>query len=354
MNRKTSLMSKSLTQFAVCLAALLLLATPLFYLLTRNYYAEDMADLVEAVRQGSPLPATDLEADILQGLVLQFVLTVSVVGVAMLLTMRIISRRLWKPFDRTLAAMEAFRLEEGHVPQLPDSSTREFARLNDVVSALMRESVDSYRVQREFTENASHELQTPLAVFQGKLDILLQQPGLTEEQAAIIQDLYRMTGRLSRLSRNLLLLAKMEDNQFGKAEETDMAALIKGLTPYFESLSGGLQPDMSIIVESLPLHANRTLAESMVSNLLVNAVRYNRPGGTVSVTLTADSLEVSNTSDVPPLDPARIFNRFYRPTAKTSGNGLGLAIVKAVCEYHGWTIAYSCPDGRHTFTVRFC
>lgn len=82
----------------------------------------------------------------------------------------------------------------------------------------MHKSLDSYRVQKEFTENASHELQTPLAIFQSKLDLLLQQQELTESQAEIIQDLYQMTSRISRLNRNLLLLAKIDNAQFAKSE----------------------------------------------------------------------------------------------------------------------------------------
>lgn len=96
MMKKKSLMYKSLTQFIVCVAVLLLLATPLFYWLTKNFYAEDMIDIIDAVRQGKPVPSLDLEADILHGIVIQFALIVSVLGVAIVLTMRFISGRLWR------------------------------------------------------------------------------------------------------------------------------------------------------------------------------------------------------------------------------------------------------------------
>ena len=191
--KKKSLMYKSLTQFIVCVAILLLLATPLFYWLTKNFYAEDMIDIIDAVRQGKPVPSLDLEADILHGIVIQFALIVTVLGVAIVLTMRFISGRLWQPFDQTLEAIERFKLENDLYPSLAESDTEEFARLNTALQRLMTESIHSYRLQKEFTENASHELQTPLAVFQSKLDLLLQQPEITERQADIIQDLYRMS-----------------------------------------------------------------------------------------------------------------------------------------------------------------
>lgn len=350
--KKRSLMNRSLTQFIVCVAILLIAATPLFYLLTENFYAEDMNDIIEAVQQGRPVPAIDLEEDILHGIVIQFMLIATVLGIAIVLTLRFISGRLWRPFDRTLQAIETFRLENGTVPALPDSGIEEFSRLNAVLERLMTDSLNSYRIQKEFAENASHELQTPLAVSQSKLDMLMQQPELTQDQAAIIQDLFQMNGRLSRLSRNLLLLAKMENGQFCKAE-TDVVSVLDELHPYFENLSGGLSLRIDVKPGGMMVEANRSLLESLISNLVVNAVRHNRPGGTITVTLDGDSLTVANTSDESALDEKLIFSRFYRPLEKAEGNGLGLAIVKAICEYHGWNIAYSYHDGQHSFTVTF-
>lgn len=333
--KKKSLMYKSLTQFIVCVAILLLLATPLFYWLTKSFYAEDIIDIIEAVQQGKPVPALDLEEDILHGIMIQFALIVTVLGVAIVLTMCFISGWLWQPFDKTLEAIEHFKLENGVCPQLAESDTKEFVRLNIALQRLMTDSLHSYRLQKEFTENASHELQTPLAVFQSKLDLLLQQPELTERQAAIIQDLYQMNSRLSRLNRNLLLLAKMENNQFSRTESVDVITVIKDLQPYLESLSGGLILKQNFSTASLPIKANRSLLESMVNNLVVNAVRHNKTSGEITVSLSDNRLMVSNTSDDAALDADQIFNRFYRPSEKTTGNGLGLSIVKAVCDYHG-------------------
>ena len=351
--KKKSLMYKSLTQFIVCVAILLLLATPLFYWLTKSFYAEDIIDIIEAVQQGKPVPALDLEEDILHGIMIQFALIVTVLGVAIVLTMRFISGRLWQPFDKTLEAIEHFKLENGVCPQLAESDTKEFVRLNIALQRLMTDSLHSYRLQKEFTENASHELQTPLAVFQSKLDLLLQQPELTERQAAIIQDLYQMNSRLSRLNRNLLLLAKMENNQFSRTESVDVITVIKDLQPYLESLSGGLILKQNFSTASLPIKANRSLLESMVNNLVVNAVRHNKTSGEITVFLSDNRLMVSNTSDDAALDADQIFNRFYRPSEKTTGNGLVLSIVKAVCDYHGWKILYAYADGKHQFVVIF-
>ncbi len=350
--KQCSLLRKSMTQFVVCVAVLFILAMPLFYWLTKNYYAEDMEDLVTAVQAGQGIPIPDLERDIMVGVMIQYVLITAMLGIGVVLTMRFISRKLWSPFDKTLNELETFSLEKGLIPTLPTSDVREFNRLNDSLYQLMHKSLDSYRAQKEFTENASHELQTPLAIFQSKLDILLQQQGLTENQAEIIQDLYQMTARLSRLNRNLLLLAKIDNAQFDKSESISLKTFIEEILPFLESIADGLHIIKDFQQEIL-VTANRSLLESMLNNLVVNAVRHNHAGGCIILSVKEGCLSVSNTSDEPPLDATHIFNRFYRPKQNKQGNGLGLSIVKAVCDYHGWTVAYAYTEGNHTFTVTF-
>lgn len=378
--KEKNLMRKSLTQFITCTAILLVLAAPAFFWLTKNYYAEDMSDLIEAVQAKQPIPANDLEEDVFKGIMIQFGLIAIVLGIALVVTLQLINKRLWRSFDKTLQTIEDFRLEDQQVPSFPQTEIKEFARLNTAITRLTEGNIKSYRMQKEFTENASHELQTPLAVFQSKLDILLQQSdNITESQAAIIQDLYEMTNRLSRLNRNLLLLAKMENNQFSKKEEVDVVEVIQQLLPFLESLAGNLTIKTDFLLENHPtetieesrdskgtderqskgnllIPANRSLLESLLNNLIVNAVRHNKPNGEITITLTSDSLIVSNTSTEKALDANLIFNRFYRPSEKTKGNGLGLAIVKAVCDYHGWKITYhySKIEKQHSFIVKFC
>ncbi|MFV0588719.1 sensor histidine kinase [Bacteroides reticulotermitis] len=348
-----SLLSKTMTQFIICTVIILLLATPLFYLLTKYYYAEDMIDIIEATQQGHPLPQLDLEEDIMHGVMIQFALISGVLGIAIVFTMHFIARRLWKPFDETLKRVEEFRLESGVVLQFPDSDIKEFNRLNQAVSLLMENSMKSYRTQKEFTENASHELQTPLAVFQSKLDLLLQQPDMTEQQALVIQDLYKVSGRLSRLNKNLLLLAKIDNKQYPQSDTLDIVAVLNELLPFWESLTGEITISASFREPIFVTNGTRILFESMVNNLVVNAVRHNQPNGIIQLEVGDQRLIVSNTSDEAALDAKLIFNRFYRPSEKVKGNGLGLAIVKAICDYHGWTITYQYTNELHVFTIDF-
>lgn len=348
-----SLMRKSLTQFALCVAVLLILATPLFYWLTKSFYAEDVIDLVEAVEKGQPVPSLDLEKDIMAGVMIQFVLIAVIVGIAIVVMMQLISRRMWRPFDKTLKAIEDFRLERGNIPTLEDGNIREFAQLNRSLTELMENSLNSYRIQKEFTENASHELQTPLAIFQSRLELLMQQPDISEQQAEIIGELGQTVSRLSKLNRNLLLLAKMENKQFDVREAIDIVKLVEDLLPSLDAIVDSDPVKLDLSTDKLMVKANRPLVESMVSNLVVNAVRHNAPNGYIFIYISPRRLSISNSAVGKALDKDQIFRRFYRPMSQSKGNGLGLAIVKSVVDYHGWTIGYSFEDNRHIFTIDF-
>lgn len=348
-----SLLDKMLIQFIVCLIIILLLATPLFYWLTKNFYAEDMMEIIKAVKMNRPLPDLDLEEDIIQGVMIQFAFFAIVLGITIVLTTRFISKRLWKPFEKALTQLNDFRLESGSIPILPQTDIKEFQVLNQAITNLMQKNLNSYRAQKEFTENASHELQTPLAVFQSKLDVLLQQPELTREQAEIIQGLYQMTNRLSRLNRNLLLLAKIDNKQYAQMDCINVSQQLGEILPMLDSLLGNINLHQDIQNAGLVIRGNKSLFESMVNNLIVNAVRHNVPHGEITLVVKYKQLIVSNTSEGEALNSSLIFNRFYRPYERVCGNGLGLAIVKAICDYHGWTVEYAYTIGVHHFIINF-
>lgn len=348
-----SLLHKSLMQFVICTAMVLLLATPLFYLLTKYSYAEDLMEIINATQQNKPLPATDLEEDIIQGVMLQFILITGVLSISFVLMMRFISKRLWIPFDDTLKQIEGFTLENQTLPQFTESDVREFTQLNTVLTRLMKNNMESYRTQKEFTENASHEMQTPLAVFQSKLDILLQEPDMTETQAKIVQSLYEISNRLSRLNKNLLLLARIDNRQYKQTEQIDVTGTLKEVISLLDKLTEGITVHQILGDSPLSVQGNQTLLESMINNLVVNAVRHNIKKGDIYICITDRQLIISNTSSEKQLDSDLLFYRFYRSSEKVKGNGLGLAIVKAICNYHGWQIRYIYKDNMHNFIVQF-
>lgn len=353
-----SLLSKTLLQFAFCAAVIFVLTAPLFYLLTKHFYAEDMIDIIEAVECGEGIPPLDLERDIMAGMMLQFLLIFFVVSLSLFITMRFITRRLWLPFDDTLQKAEQFNLAQDTLPKLMPTDICEFDRLNRSLDSMMHKNREIFRIQKEFTENASHELQTPLAVIRSKLDLLMQE-NLTEQQMQLVSELYELTMRMNHLNRNLLLLAKIDNAQYTATEEVDIAVLISRILPLY----GVLRKETTLRVDDhrtnrhLLLHANSVLLECLLKNLVVNAIRHSESdGGEVCILMEDNKLTVSNTAarDATPLDAATLFCRFRSGNALgEKGNGLGLAIVKAICDLHGWTVNYRFENNTHRFVIVF-
>ena len=229
----------------------------------------------------------------------------------------------------------------------------EFSRLNDSLQRLMRKNKETYRIQKEFTENASHELQTPLAVIRSKLDLLMQED-LTERQLHLVSDMYQLNTRMGRLNRNLLLLAKIENSQYGQMKTIRLKIFLQDLLPSWHLLQGNREVRMECDGDSdLTIRANPVLFESLVNNLVVNAIRHTASGGICIHLYGSPMLEVSNPADGGSLDPGEIFRRFRSGESRKSGTGLGLAIVKAICDFHGWKIKYAFRGSRHVFSVFF-
>lgn len=348
-----------MTRFAAFMVVLLVLSAPLFYLIVTNFYAEDLREA--AMAAGLSHEEFDLEEDTAIGLVFQILAVVGILAASIFLVMRLVPGKLWRPFYHTLDALSRFRVESGNVPTFEPSSTREFASLNDTLTRILQQSVRSYQVQKQFTENASHELQTPLAIVQGKLDLLLQDPDLTARQAQLLEDIYHEVRHTSRLGRSLLLLARIENAQYRKGSAVCLQDKLCQILPSLQLLAEGITiriEGLSPLTDSsekspLTLTCNEVLLEAMLSNLVVNAVRHNREGGEILLTIHDDVFEVSNTSDEPALDADRIFERFRQSGSERKGNGLGLAIVRGICQYHGWMVAYRYADGKHIFSVKF-
>ena len=348
-----SLLNKNLTQVICCITLLLLLATPLFYILTKSFYSEEMIETVTQMNKGGTVAPSDLGEDIVEGMVLQIVLICLVICVSVLIVMRFLTRRLWKPFDDTLSKIEAFNIDSNDIPVFQHSNTREFEILNRSVEKLMHKDKIAYENQKEFTQNASHELQTPIAAIRGKMDLLMQED-LSQRQSELVNDMYGICNRLVRLNKNLLLLAKIENAQFTRTERVDLVDFIQKRISLYADLDTENQVLLDETSTPLTVTANTSLLESLLDNLVVNAIRHKRDNTSVVVSVFGNMLNVINAGATDKaLDPAMLFKRFANTGDRKRGNGLGLAIVKAICDCHGWTVRYEFADGRHKFSVAF-
>ena len=273
--------------------------------------------------------------------------------VSLTILQRMMSKKLWKPFYDTLDKIEGFKLESGQKPDFEQTTTIEFSRLNEKLNGLMVDNITIYKQQKEFIENASHELQTPLAVFKSQLDILLQQPGLTQSNTEIIRSLYAVSARMTRLNKNLLFLARIDNAQLSNMEVVDFVKILHDQLMYLRELAES--DGLTVHVEtgnSLNLKANKLLVESLINNMVVNAIRHNVKEGTINIKVDNSGLKVSNTGVPYALDPNKIFRRFSRSSEEKKGNGLGLAIVQQICIMHGWEVSYNYENNLHIFGVK--
>lgn len=336
-------------RFALCMIVLLVLSLPVLYFITTRYYAEDLTDIVE--QYGVPRSEIDLKEDTLTGMFIQFFSIIVLMSVAVFIVMRYVPQRLWRPFRRTMESMKEFRLERGNVPRLTGTGVSEFDELNTILTQLMENSVRSYRLQKEFTGNASHELQTPLAIAQMRIEAMQQDEGLSEKQAEGLQEIYVQLRRMSGLSRNLLLLSRIEGSQYQRGDLVDIGALVERMLPSWRAVGEDRVITFTREGAAEKVRCNEALMESLLTNLVVNAIRHSEGGGTITVKLTARTLSVSNEATDGALDGEHIFQRFYHSGGSGKGYGLGLAIVRSICEFHNWQITYSYSGGQHHFTV---
>jgi len=271
---------------------------------------------------------------------------------------RYLSARLWAPFQHTLATLRTYDLQQHQPLQLPASNIEEFAELNQALTYLCARLGADYESLREFTANAAHETQTPLAIMQAQLEQLLQLPVLAADAAAapLLADLYAATRRLSRLHQALGLLSRIENGQFAQVAPLDLAVLIREKAEQLGPLLDARGLALHLHLAAGPLRQlHPGLADSLLHNLQHNAIRHNVPGGDVTVRLTATALEVSNPGPVVSGDPARFFERFRKHNAASESPGLGLSIVQHICAYYGFKLSYEfAPAGaRHTLRVAF-
>jgi len=266
---------------------------------------------------------------------------------------RRIAGSIWRPFWETLEELKRFDLNSQQEVNFPKTNIEEFEDLNAELTRLIDKSTAVFNQQKAFLENASHELQTPLAVLRSKVNMLLQTPELTAEQSQLVNAIENPLSRVSRINKNLLLLAKIENKQFETNEWIDLGALvvesIELLRDYISDKKLTLERTR---FDHLVLNCNVTLVEVLLNNLLINAIAHSEENGQIMIKLDGQTLTIQNTGQVP-LNSQMIFKRFVVASSEKTSSGLGLAIVKEVCSRYGWTIHYSFVEQRHSFAVTF-
>ncbi|HEY2583573.1 MAG TPA: HAMP domain-containing sensor histidine kinase [Mucilaginibacter sp.] len=268
------------------------------------------------------------------------------------ITNKYVLNGLWKPFHEMLGELKTFNLSDQKKFPLKPNKVEEFDELNKAVHSMSLRVKNDYQHLKNFTENASHEMMTPLAVITSKLDTLIQDESLKPEHYEQINDIYAATSKLSRLNHSLLLLIKIENNLIDDTEPLSLNLLIAQKIKQFQELILAKEIEVTETLEEKKIMASKYLIDILLNNLFSNAIRHNVTHGKLNIKLTANKLTFQNNGNDQPLNSDTLFERFQKGQ-KSEGTGLGLTIAKNICSVYNWDISYSFENSHHTFQITF-
>ena len=310
-------------------------------------FTQRVGDKLYEISVAKPLEGTQILIRSIAYSTLVILLLIIIISV---LLNYLLLRKLWRPFYAAINEMKGFKLGNTIQPLLPDSDIEEFSLMNKSLSLAIKSAKDDYRILKEFTENASHETQTPLAIIRSKLDLVIQDEGLSEGQTEALQSAYAAVTRLSKLNQSLLLLAKIENQQFTTVENVNLKERIEEKVQQFHEFWESNQIHLNLNLKDANITANPELIDILLNNLLSNAGRHNIESGEISIFLLPGKLEIANTAKAGGLNTNKLFSRFYKEAQYSAHNGLGLSIVKQIADHSDLHISYRFQSGKHHFT----
>ncbi|MFD2823814.1 sensor histidine kinase [Lacinutrix iliipiscaria] len=259
--------------------------------------------------------------------------------------------KLWRPFFINLEQMKSFSLTSNHKLELVESDILEFSELKVEIETLTNKVRSDYLNLKQFTENVSHELQTPLAIIQAKIDNIINEKSINDTQFEQITSIQKDIHRLKQLNKRVTILSKIDNNQFANIENVNLTNLFKEKIGSFKEME--IDNITHLITNELIVPMDAFLADILINNLISNAIKHSDKNDEISIITTSNTLVVSNKGKQAIGHPERIFNRFYTENTSTESTGLGLAIVKRICDFYKFDLGYEYKDFKHSFSVSF-
>lgn len=266
---------------------------------------------------------------------------------------RLVLKKAFRPLHKLLDWLHGIQPGKAVPPLDNSTSIREFRELSEAAVDMGNRSYKAYEEQKQFIENASHELQTPLAIVRGKIELLAENEELTEQQMKELDEIYATLGRAVKLNKSLLLLSRIENGQYAEMENVSVDDMLDELLPDLMEIYEHKQVHLvrKQGVEPFIIHCNHSLAQILVSNLVKNSLLHNREGGVLHIVTTSASLVIKNTGDAP-LDAEKLFARFYHGAgSKQDSTGLGLAIARSIARCAFLELSYEWQEGMHCFLL---
>lgn len=278
--------------------------------------------------------------------ILYLLLLITTIGLTMW-----VFHRCMRPLYKLLHWLDHYRPGQKNTPVPNDTRIKEFSKLNTAAQQAVDRVENVVEQQKQFIGNASHELQTPLAVLGSRIEWLLDETEPNEVQTEELLKMQRSLGHIVRLNKTLLLLTKIENGQFPESRSIDLGTLLKEQAELYNEIYADRSLSCNVnILENFIVEMNESLASTLTNNLLKNAFIHSEPGSKIDITVQQRRLTVSNDGNHS-LDADRIFDRFFQGEKKEGSTGLGLALVKAVCKYYNLGLEYRFENNRHCFSV---
>ncbi|UII19684.1 type IX secretion system histidine kinase PorY [Fulvivirga ligni] len=278
-------------------------------------------------------------------------LYLGVIAVIIILN-NLLLKRIWKPFYDLIKKLSGFKLEKPTEIN-GEPNIEEFKILYDSVRGFLQSNLEAYQAQKQFIENAAHELHTPIGIMRNRLELLIEKGDFNEEQVKDWKVIMDNVNRMGKLNKSLLLLAKIENKQFDQHQSIDINEMISEIVDNLEAIANHKNVSVSMqFVNQIHVDANPDLLFILLNNLIKNAVNHNVNPGRVDIVLDAPLVIIKN-SGYQSLESKQIFNRFYKMNASSSSTGLGLAIVKAICDMYHLDVNYQFVDQQHVFQLNF-
>jgi len=256
-------------------------------------------------------------------------------------------------FYSTIRKLEDFEVNQTTTLSLDTAEIEEVKKLNQVFEKMSAQIRQDFISQKEYTENVSHELQTPLAIISSKADELMQADNLSKEQMEQLALLMETTNRLSKINQALIFLTKIDNRFYTEVSTSAINDLIKEKLSLFDDAikEKNLRLELDLL-EITHVYMNPYLAETLIINLIKNGIVHNENGGLLRISLNNKTLSVANSGSVLSFDEKDIFKRFTRSNENKKSLGIGLSIVQRICDLYAFNIAYSYAD-EHQFKINF-